>query len=59
MEVGTVTGMTPAVPAALRVMPEMLPVEVFVMVTKEPELSRSSWCLKLVHRSSNFTDWRE
>lgn len=55
-EFGTVMGMTPAFPVALSVMPTMPPVGVLVTVTSDSEASRSSCCLKLVQRSSNFTD---
>lgn len=56
MEAGMVTGMTPAEPHALSDMPEIVPLEVTVMVNVASALSRSSWCLKFVHKSSNFTD---
>lgn len=56
---GMVMGMIPAAPVELSVMPEMLPVDVLVTVTSEPEASRSSCPLKLVHRSSNFTDCQQ
>lgn len=50
--------MTPAVPVETSDMPAIAPVEDLVKVMREPEESRSSWYLKLVHRSSNFTDCR-
>lgn len=56
--VGKVTGTTPAsLPVLLEsLMLVISPTMVLVMVTTEPEASRSSWSLKLVHRSSNLTD---
>lgn len=58
-DVGTVTGTTVASPSWESFMLVMTPSADLVTVTTVEEKSSSSWCLKLVHRSSNFTDCRE